>query len=117
MKKLITKGFFLLILFLSCAIQAQEMEVKGMVTDLAEVPLSGASITIKGTSKGVVADFDGNYSINTSKGDVLIFSYLGYLSQEIQVNDNSTINAKLEEDAALLEEVVVVGFGIQKRLM
>lgn len=115
MKKLITKGFFLLMLFLSCAIQAQEMEVKGMVTDLAEVPLSGASITIKGTSKGVVADFDGNYSINTSKGDVLIFSYLGYLSQEIQVNDNSTINAKLEEDAALLEEVVVVGFGIQKK--
>ena len=115
MKKLITKGFFLLMLFLSCAIQAQEMEVKGMVTDMAEVPLSGASITIKGTSKGVVADFDGNYSINTSKGDVLIFSYLGYLSQEIQVNDNSTINAKLEEDAALLEEVVVVGFGIQKK--
>ncbi|MCK0190382.1 TonB-dependent receptor [Arenibacter sp. F20364] len=115
MKKIITKGFFLLMLFLSCAIQAQEMEVKGMVTDLADVPLSGASITIKGTSKGVVADFDGNYSINTSKGDVLIFSYLGYLSQEIQVNDNSTINAKLEEDAALLEEVVVVGFGTQKK--
>ncbi len=115
MKKLISKGLFLLILMLSYSMLAQEGEIKGTVVDTSNIPLSGASIIIKGTTKGVVADFDGNYSIEATIGDVLVFSYLGYIPQEIQVGDSNTINAVLEEDAALLEEVVVVGFGTQKK--
>ncbi|MCM4173347.1 hypothetical protein DHD32_17870 [Arenibacter sp. TNZ] len=116
MKKLISKGFILFMLVLTYSIQAQNSEVQGTVTDVSGVPLSGASITVKGTSKGVIADFDGNYSINVLDSDVLSISYLGYLTQEVPVNGRNSINVSLKEDASQLDEVVVVGYGTQKKI-
>lgn len=115
MKKRIKKGLFLFMLVFSNIALAQNKEVKGIVTDETGAPLPGASVTIKGTSIGVVTDFDGNYSINVSETDVLSISFLGYLTQEFPVEGRTTINAILQENSALLDEVVVVGYGTQKR--
>lgn len=110
------KLFFTLLLFMGCAfIYAQEITVTGTVTDSSTgAPVPGASVVQKNTTNGIASDFDGNYSIQVPSNAVLVFSSLGYLKQEIPVNDQNLINAALEEDAAQLEEVVVVGYGTQK---
>ncbi|TMM58413.1 TonB-dependent receptor [Maribacter algarum] len=89
--------------------------VTGTITDENGVPLSGASIVIKGTTTGAVADFDGNYSISVASDGVLVFSYVGYAPKEISVNGRSTVNATLAPDASALDEVVLVGYGTQKK--
>ena len=94
---------------------AQQKEITGTISDGSGQPLPGANVLVKGTSTGTQSDFDGNYIIMASTGDVLIFSYLGFTSQSITVGDQSTINAVLQEDAALLDEVVVTGYGSQTR--
>ncbi len=89
--------------------------VSGIITDGVN-PLPGASIIQKGTSNGVTTDFDGKYNIqNVSKDAVLVVSYIGFLTQEIPVSGQETINIVLEEDISTLDEVVVVGYGTQKR--
>lgn len=87
--------------------------VSGNVSD-ASGPLPGATVIIKGTSNGTSADFDGNYTIQASSGDVLVFSYVGYSSVEVTVGSQDTINVVLES-ANELEEVVVTGYGTQTR--
>jgi len=85
--------------------------VSGVVTE-ASGPLGGVNILEKGTSNGVLTDFDGNYSINTTTKDpVLVFSYIGYLSQELTVAGQTNLNVELAEDAAVLDEVIVIGYG------
>ncbi len=96
-------------------VSAQTRQVSGLVSDAAGVPLPGVSILIEGTSKGVVTDFDGNYTIEASTNDVLVLSYLGYKTQKITVGSQSVINVTMAEDLAELDEVVVVGYGIQKK--
>ncbi|WP_223883367.1 SusC/RagA family TonB-linked outer membrane protein [Arenibacter lacus] len=92
-----------------------QQEISGTVTD-GLGPLPGASIVVKGTTNGTQSDFDGNYAISGVPSDaVLVFSYIGYKTAEIQVNGQTTINVTLEEDASQLEEVVVVGYGTQKK--
>ncbi|MGB3774044.1 MAG: SusC/RagA family TonB-linked outer membrane protein, partial [Leeuwenhoekiella sp.] len=89
--------------------------ITGTVTDDTG-PLPGVSILLKGTSNGVVTDFDGNYTINNIPSDgVLVFSYVGFTTKEIDVNDQTTINTSLESDISALDEVVVVGYGTMKR--
>ena len=90
---------------------AQDQEVRGTVKDENNLPLPGVNILIKGTSRGVQADFDGNYIISASKGDVLIYSFVGYATQEIPVDDKTNINVTLDLDTAALDEVIVVGYG------
>ncbi|TXG39030.1 SusC/RagA family TonB-linked outer membrane protein [Seonamhaeicola maritimus] len=75
----------------------------------------GVNVLVKGTSTGAVTDFDGNYSISASAGDVLVFSYIGFAAQEIVVGSNTTINVTLQPDLAQLDEVVVVGYGTAKK--
>lgn len=78
--------------------------------------IPGVNVLVKGTSIGVVTDFDGNYSINIpSTNSVLVFSYIGFKSKEVAVSNNSTINVTLEADVAALDEVVVVGYGTAKK--
>jgi iron complex outermembrane receptor protein len=85
--------------------------VSGVVTE-ASGPLGGVNILEKGTSNGVLTDFDGNYSISTTmENPVLVFSYIGYLTQEIAVAGQTNLNISLAEDAAVLDEVVVIGYG------
>lgn len=90
--------------------------VKGTVTEQSSsLPLPGVNIIIKGTSTGTATDFDGNYQLNVNEGDVLVFSYVGYEPQEINYNGQATINIQLADDAAQLEEVVVIGYGTVKK--
>lgn len=95
---------------------AQQKSVTGTVTDEQGVPLAGTNILEAGTSNGVQADFDGNYSISVGENATLIFSYVGMLTQNISVAGKSEINVTLIEDAAQLDEVVVVGYGSQKKV-
>lgn len=103
----------LLLLLFSISSQAQNrFLVSGTITDEANIPLAGASVVEMGTSNGVSTDFDGKFSINVSGRDaVLLISYIGYEPMEVDVNGRSTISIALKEDAAALDEVVLVGYG------
>lgn len=97
---------------------AAQVKVAGKVTDETNLPLPGANILVHGTSKGVTTDLDGNYFIEVKKGDVLDFSYVGYKLQSRKVTGtgkNLTLNVILKEDAQQLSDVVVVGYGTQKK--
>ena len=112
MKK--TKIFFtaLCMIFLASAAFAQNITVKGVVTDASTgEPLSGAAILIKGTPQGVVADNDGNYSVVVSPDATLGFTTIGFKDVEVQVNGRTVINVALEPDHEMLEETIVVAFG------
>ncbi|AEM69814.1 TonB-dependent receptor plug [Allomuricauda ruestringensis DSM 13258] len=89
----------------------QEKTVSGNVTDQNSLPLPGVSIVVVGTSNGTQTDFDGNYTISASEGQVLRFSYIGQATVERTVGASSTINVQMQDDAQALEEVVVVGYG------
>ncbi|WP_430907549.1 SusC/RagA family TonB-linked outer membrane protein [Maribacter sp. 2-571] len=90
--------------------------VTGNVVADDGVALPGVSVSIKGTDKGVVADFDGNFEIMVPDGDaVLVFSYIGYTTNEVSVGNQSVINVVLQEDVSKLDEVVVIGYGTQKK--
>lgn len=94
-----------------------QVTVTGRITDESGVALPGANIIEKGTTNGVTADFDGNFSIEVSNENaILIISYIGYATKEVAVNGQSSINAVLQESSEGLEEVVVVGFGTQKKV-
>lgn len=108
--------FVFCIFYLMQLASAQDFVVTGKVTDENNESLIGASITIKGTSIGTIADFDGNYSLKVSSAnDVLVFSYIGFNPQEVQVKGRRVINVTLGEDVTALDEVVVVGYGVQKK--
>jgi len=92
------------------------MTVTGLVTGAEDgLPLIGASVFVKGTTSGTVTDVDGKFSIEAEKDAVLVFSYTGYSTQEIPVNGIAVVNVVMNNDAALLDEVVVVGYGKQKK--
>ena len=102
------------ILFMG-ALYAQEKTVTGTITDGNGQPLPGANVLVRGTTTGTQSDFDGNYTIQATATDVLIFSYIGFTAQSISVGDKNNIDVTLVEDAALLDEVVVTGYGSQSR--
>lgn len=96
--------------------KAEQQTINGQVTDEAGVPLPGANILEKNTSNGTQTDFDGNFSINTTtENPVLVVSYLGYSSKEVIVGNNTNLTIALKEDAQGLDEVVLVGYGTQKK--
>jgi len=115
MKKLFLKRLFVFLLLLTGSLQAQDKVIEGTVFDETRQPLPGASITIKGTSTGVSSDFDGKYTIKADENDILIISFVGYVTQEIPVIGKATIVVELIVDTNILDEVVVVGFGTQKK--
>lgn len=96
------------------AIQAQVQVITGTVTDDSG-SLPGVSVLVKNTNNGTQTDFDGNYTITTKNGEKLIFSYIGYKTKEITVSNSLVIDVKLEADTALLNEVVVIGYRVQKK--
>lgn len=94
----------------------QGKKVTGVVVDATGEPVIGANVVVKGTTNGTITDFDGNYTIEgVSASDVLVFSYIGYLSQEITIGNQAAINVTLSEDSQALEEVVVVGYGVMRK--
>ncbi|WP_273277582.1 SusC/RagA family TonB-linked outer membrane protein [Maribacter polysiphoniae] len=94
---------------------SQDKSITGVVTADDGVPLPGASIMVKGTTIGTMSDFDGNYTIEASSGTILEFSYMGMETKEVKVGTNTTINVALQSSQIGLEEVVVVGYGVQKK--
>ncbi len=92
----------------------QAIQTKGKVTDSTGEPIIGANVIVKGTTVGVISDLDGGFNINAKRGDVLQISFLGYQSKEVKVT-GSFLNVTLEEDTKTLDEVVVVGYGSQKK--
>lgn len=93
----------------------QQKEMSGAVTDASGVPLPGASVMVLGTARGTSTDFDGKFKIKTTEGDILVFSYVGYLDVKVTVKNQATINVTMQEDIESLDDVVVVSFGKQKK--
>ncbi|CAH8281465.1 TonB-linked SusC/RagA family outer membrane protein [Mariniflexile fucanivorans] len=94
----------------------QQIQVKGKVTFTDGMPLPGANIIEKGTTNGTQADFDGNFTLSVaSKNAILVVSYIGYATREISLNGQTNLNIVLQEDAAALDEIVVVGYGTRKK--
>jgi TonB-linked SusC/RagA family outer membrane protein len=105
----------LAVFWLCSAMGFAQSAVKGMVNDESGNPLPGATIMVKGVNNGTITDIHGKYTIVAKTKDVLIFSYMGMLTQEIKVGNQKVINVTLKDDVASLDEVVVVGYGTQKR--
>ncbi|SHG98835.1 SusC/RagA family TonB-linked outer membrane protein [Winogradskyella jejuensis] len=106
----------LLCLFLVPATLFAQTTITGTITDGSNsMPLPGVNVIIKGTTTGTSSDFDGKYSIEVNNGDVLVFSYVGFVNQEIVYNGQSTIDVVMQEDAAQLDEIVLIGYGSVKK--
>jgi TonB-linked SusC/RagA family outer membrane protein len=98
-------------------VQASRHRVTGRVTDANNEPLIGVSIVIQGNSGGTITDIDGRYTLEEVDADAtLVFSYIGYVSQKIVVGNQQTLNVQMKEDNQTLEEVVVIGYGVQKKV-
>lgn len=95
----------------------QSITVKGKVTDKDDEPLPGVSIVVKGSTTGVMTDIDGAYSIQVpNRQSTMVISYIGFKTQEHIVGERTTIDFKLEEESTVLDEIVVVGYGVQKKI-
>ncbi|MEH6704420.1 MAG: SusC/RagA family TonB-linked outer membrane protein [Galbibacter orientalis] len=110
MKKTIT----LLIFGLLTTLGFSQEIISGTITDTNNVPLGGVSVSILDTPKGTVTDFDGNYEIEANSTDILVFSYIGFIVQNVPVENQTTINIVLQENTEQLSEVVVTALGIKK---
>lgn len=108
--------FSLLMLFVYVTTGYAQNMLQGVVTDVTGEPLPGVSVVVKGTVNGTTTDIEGKYVISVSKSAILEFSYIGMSKQEVKVNGQSTINVILKEDVESLDEVVVVGYGVQKKV-
>lgn len=108
--------FFLLFLLVGCQLMsAQQVSVKGTVTDQSGEPLPGVTVIVSGTANGTYTDVDGSYSINAPGQGALQFSYVGCKTQTVRINGRNVINVIMEDDSGLLDELVVVGYGQMKK--
>ncbi len=115
LKKLIMLSFMLSVI--NIAGYSQNINVKGVVKDVNNAPMPGVAILEKGTTNGTITDSNGNYVIKVSNSNVtLVFSFIGMKTQEVAVNGMSTINIKMESEDVALDELVVVGYGTQKKV-
>ena len=117
MRTVVQPLFFLSLLLVATDLfsQEQNIAVKGKVTDTNGDPLIAVSVIIKGTQSGVTTDIDGNYEINAPSDGVLEFSTIGMVTQSVPINNRSTVNVVMQDDNLFLEELVVVGYGTQKK--
>ncbi|TRW26438.1 TonB-dependent receptor [Flavobacterium zepuense] len=115
MKLLKLRFFYFVCLLSTLSAWAQDASVSGKITDESGLPVPGASVLVKGTTNSASSDIDGNFQVMANPNATLIFSYVGYADQEVAVNGQTTINVSLAPQAKTLEEVVVVGYGTQKK--
>ncbi|MHA7058279.1 SusC/RagA family TonB-linked outer membrane protein [Aquimarina sp. M1] len=111
MKNLIKLSVAIAMLLCAGFTYAQEKTVTGTVLDASGIPLPGTNILVKNTNNGVQTDFDGKYSIETKSGDILIFSYVGFETQEVVVTGSTVINVTLKDNVEGLDQVVLIGYG------
>lgn len=95
---------------------SSDVKIKGNVKDETGEPLIGVSVTVQGATIGTVTDYDGNFELSVPANSQLVFSYIGYTSQTVKVSGNKALNITMKEDSKALDEVVVVGFGSQKKV-
>ncbi|MCL3849871.1 TonB-dependent receptor [Parabacteroides sp. GYB001] len=115
-KNRILSLLFFFMAFISVQVYAQDIKVSGTVISGADnYPIIGANILVKGTTIGTITDVDGNFSFEAPQGSTLVISYIGYQAQEIKVSGNAPIKVVLSEDSEKLDEVVVIGYGSQKK--
>ncbi|SHG39815.1 SusC/RagA family TonB-linked outer membrane protein [Dysgonomonas macrotermitis] len=107
--------FIVLLCLMSVCASAQNIVIKGVVKDTNGEPIIGASVSQKGTTNGIISDIDGNFSLNVPRNAMLVVSYIGYVSQEILVNGQPSLTVVLEEDTKVLGDVVVIGYGTQRK--
>lgn len=107
--------FTLHLLFCVSSMSIAQIDVAGSVKDLAGNALPGVNVLVKNTSQGTVTDTDGNYRITLPSDGTLLFSFIGYKTQEVIINGRSRVDVQLEDDVTSLEEIVVVGYGVQKK--
>ena len=98
------------------AVLQQKKQISGTVTDTKGEPIIGANVVIKGTTTGTITDIDGHFDFEVPSGAVLQVSYIGYKSSEVPVNNQNLLAIQLREDQQALEEIVVVGYGVQKKV-
>ncbi|MDM8159532.1 TonB-dependent receptor [Labilibaculum sp. K2S] len=115
---LLKSSMLLLMVFCNVAIifgQSSNTEITGKITDSSGFGIPGVNISLKATTIGTVSDIDGSYSISASSENVIVYSFIGYTTQEVLVGDQTTINVVLAVDALSVDEVVVIGYGVQKK--
>lgn len=108
---------FTFLLICISAVSAQNVRIIGEVKDKAGDPLIGVSVVVKGTNKGVITDVDGKYAIEAPQQSTIVFSFVGFNTKEVKVGSKTIINVVMEESVALLDECVVVGYGVQQKSM
>lgn len=110
-------GLLLAFLIVASHLWGQGITVKGRVTDADDAPVIGASVLVEGTESGMITDLDGNYVINNVPSDaVLVFSYVGMVTQKVAVSGRHVVNVKLEDDNVLLDETVVIGGRVSESI-
>ncbi|MEO3403530.1 SusC/RagA family TonB-linked outer membrane protein [Mucilaginibacter sp. CAU 1740] len=112
------KKLYMLVVFLACCIMyasAQEITVKGTVTDSQNLPLPGVNVRLTGTSKGTTTDVNGKFSLAVSGNGTLTFSYIGYISQTVNIGGKTLVNVTLANDSKMLEMVTVTALGIEQK--
>lgn len=109
-------SLFLLVFSLSQTVSAQTMNVTGVVTDDLREPMIGVSVSVKGTGSGTITDLNGGFTVSCRIGDVIIFTYMGYDDRQVKVDSDKRLTIVMSENAKQLDEVVVVGYGVQKKV-
>ena len=106
-----------LILFLlfTCDIMNAQLKVQGVVTDANNLPLSGVNIKAEGSTQGVSSDFDGKYAIDVPANAILTFTFIGFNNKKVVVKGNTKLNVTMTSASENLKEIVVIGYGTQKR--
>lgn len=114
--RLVKKAMATLFMSMCCLIVfAQNRTVSGVIVDAQNEPMIGVNVLVKGTTIGAITDLDGKFTIDVNQNSVLVISYIGYLTQEITAGSQPFFNITLKEDSEMLDEVVVVGYGVQKK--
>ena len=101
--------------YVSASTQQNIRKITGIIKDQSGEPVIGANIVEKGTANGTITDIDGQYSLEVGSNSILVVSYIGYITQEIPVGKNNTLDVLLKEDTETLDEVIVIGYGTTKR--
>lgn len=101
--------------YVSSSTQQNTRKITGIIKDQSGEPVIGANIVEKGTTNGTITDIDGEYSLEVGSNSILVVSYIGYITQEIPVGKNNTLDVLLREDTETLDEVIVIGYGTTKR--
>lgn len=109
---------FTLLLFVLCTttVFAQQKSIKGAIVDAAGEPVIGVNVSVKGTTIGTISDVDGKYTLEVPAKGTLVFSFIGYKTNEVPIGSQNVINQTLSEDTQNIDEVVVVGYGVQKKV-